>query len=64
MTNYKGYPIRKRKTGYKSHVWDVLVEDHDRNLITGEEIIRERVTYTGRTLAECKQAIDAHFGRL
>ena len=63
-TIYKGYPIRKRSTGYKSHVWDVMVEDHDRDHITGREVIRERVTYTGRTLNECKQAINAHFGRL
>ena len=50
MVTYKGYPIRKRQTGYKSHVWDVIVEDHDRCPITGKEIIKERVTYTGKTL--------------
>ena len=64
MVTYKGYPIRKRQTGYKSYVWDVMVEEHDRDHITGKEIIKERVTYTGKTLDECKQAINAHFGRL
>ena len=64
MTTYKGYPIRKRQTGYNTYVYDVMVEDHDRCHITGKEIIKERVTYTGNTLNECKQAINAHFGRL
>ena len=48
MVMYKGYPIRKRQTGYKTHVWDVMVEEHDRDHITGKEIIKERVTYTGK----------------
>lgn len=64
MTTYKGYPIRKRQTGYNTYVYDVMVEDHDRCPITAKEIIKERVTYTGNTLNECKQAINAHFGRL
>lgn len=37
MVTYKGYPIRKRQTGYKSHVWDLIVEEHDRNHITGRD---------------------------
>ena len=38
--------------------------ENDRDHITGKEIIKERVTYIGKTLDECKQAINAHFGRL
>lgn len=58
MITYKGYNIRKKSIGYKRHIWEVLTEYHDFGTIT------QHVTYTGTTLKQCKQAINAHFGRL
>lgn len=66
---YKGYKIVKRYIdpllyGVNRHVWDVLIEVQGRCHLTGRVQVKWRVTYTGKTLKECKRAIRAGFGRL
>lgn len=65
---YKGYKIVKRYiTPYHwdhRHVWDVMTEEQYCSHLPGEPIKWWHVTYTGKTLEECKRAIRGHFGRL